>query len=611
MKLPTLLALGAVLLNSQAVRAQGGAAPSKPATKTSIFCLHGCGSSRVKDIPIDNKTQKGEKFAGPLTIKATHLNPLRYSYKWQSDVTYTAAPDLWSKLTNIGTPQPASKEATAPTSKTTAPQANLPGSAARAELKVRGLKAVVKPKEPAISPETAALLDKVDKLTIAAKVASDKANDAITGIDDGLKTQITTDFGEVTKQVVSANASTTAVGLAGADLLVLLRGVTWSSTSSDVDKYLSAAPEYKFVAGVSAQWPDSQAIATLQRSADDRKASLNSKKGGFDTASPALLADLIVSQRDLETTLGDLNSQSRKIPTDKPTEAQDLKDATDSVQTRLGEVRQAQIDLRDASEMLTWAITQNNSMETALANLDTSGDKYKSFQAAQAKVLEWHHRMIQLKQEIEDYRNDPDHRQDPFSTTFAAGCDYTFSTTKQNAIKLTQIDELPDKSAIAPADVLSVTIECASPFTVSAGVEFSGIPTREFAIHPVAKPAGSTTTVNEFVLTSQSHVHPLPIGMVSARFSEVSENVSFHVSLGISGNFNSQNSGGSSAEFLIGPSIAIFRTMFLTPGLHIGKKSALGDGFVVGNPAPANVTSPPLSTAYTTGFGFAITFTKP
>ncbi len=65
MKRYILLAVGVVLLSSQALRAQGGAGPSKPAkaaTKKSIFCAHGCGSSKVRDIPIDNKTQKGEKL---------------------------------------------------------------------------------------------------------------------------------------------------------------------------------------------------------------------------------------------------------------------------------------------------------------------------------------------------------------------------------------------------------------------------------------------------------------------------------------------------------------------------------------------------------------------
>ena len=172
-------------------------------------------------------------------------------------------------------------------------------------------------------------------------------------------------------------------------------------------------------------------------------------------------------------------------------------------------------------------------------------------------------------------------------------------------------DQLPDKSAVAPATVLSVTVECASPFNVSAGVAFSTIPDREYAIQPVATPPGSTTTTNQFALTADSSFHPLALGMVSARLCEPNEIIAFHLSFGLAGNFKSQNAGGSSAEFLIGPSISLFRTMFITPGLHIGRKTVLADGYTVGSPVPSNVTTPPLQSSYKPAFGLAITFTKP
>jgi hypothetical protein len=113
------------------------------------------------------------------------------------------------------------------------------------------------------------------------------------------------------------------------------------------------------------------------------------------------------------------------------------------------------------------------------------------------------------------------------------------------------------------------------------------------------------------VYTTHSNFHPLPIAMVSARLCEPNEKISIHASFGLSGNFNSDSNGGSSAEFLFGPSIALFRTMFITPGLHIGRQASLADGFNVGNPAPPNVTTAPVQTSYKPGFGLAITFTKP
>jgi hypothetical protein len=155
------------------------------------------------------------------------------------------------------------------------------------------------------------------------------------------------------------------------------------------------------------------------------------------------------------------------------------------------------------------------------------------------------------------------------------------------------------------------TITCASPFTVSGGVEFSTIPNREFAI---VKSAGgaNNTSVSKFGYSSQSSFHPLPVAIVHARIWESqSQKFAFHISAGASGNIQGQNSGGSSAEFLTGGSLSFFRTMFVTAGLHVGTKTSLAGGFKVGDTVPSDVTTVPTTKSYTTGFGIAITFTKP
>ena len=209
------------------------------------------------------------------------------------------------------------------------------------------------------------------------------------------------------------------------------------------------------------------------------------------------------------------------------------------------------------------------------------------------------------------YSKTPSEGPNPFSTQIEADCEFALSRTKQTTVTLVQTDLLPGSTSTTPTTVLSVIVECTSPFTISAGVAFSTVRQKEFAIQPVATPPNSTTTTNQFVATNNSAFHPLPLAMAHARFAEPNETVAFHVSLGIAGNFQSQNSGGSSAAFLIGPSISLFRTMFFTPGVMIERKAELGSGFKVGQVAPPNVTTAPLQNSYTGGFGFAITFTKP
>jgi hypothetical protein len=219
--------------------------------------------------------------------------------------------------------------------------------------------------------------------------------------------------------------------------------------------------------------------------------------------------------------------------------------------------------------------------------------------------------MENLQRLWQAYSKTPSEGPNPFSMLIDSDCEFAFSRTKQTAVTLVQTDLLPGSTSTSPTNVLSVIVECTSPFTISAGVAFSAIRQKEFAIQPVATTPGSTTTTNQFVATNNSAFHPLPLAMAHARFAEPNETVAFHVSLGIAGNFQSQNSGGSSAAFLIGPSVSLFRTMFFTPGVLIAQKAELGSGFKVGQPAPPNVTTPPLQNSYTAGFGIAITFTKP
>lgn len=154
-------------------------------------------------------------------------------------------------------------------------------------------------------------------------------------------------------------------------------------------------------------------------------------------------------------------------------------------------------------------------------------------------------------------------------------------------------------------------LTCASPFTISAGVEFSTIPSREFGI---IKSAGgpNNTSINTFGLTSDSAFHPLPIALAHARLWESpSHKLAAHATAGASGNIQGQNSGGSSAEFLIGGSLSFFRTMFISLGLHVGTESTLAGGFKVGQTVPTDISSVQVSKSYTKGVGIAITFTKP
>lgn len=195
-------------------------------------------------------------------------------------------------------------------------------------------------------------------------------------------------------------------------------------------------------------------------------------------------------------------------------------------------------------------------------------------------------------------------------------CGNIFNQSSTTTVSLKTYDETATLAGNLTApnaqqDKNFFSLTCASPFAVSAGVEFSTIPSSEFAIVKSSGGTGSTS-INKFGYSSNSSFHPLPVAIAHVRIWESqNQKYAFHVSAGASGNIQGQNSGGSSAEFITGGSFSFFRTMFLTAGLHIGTRNSLAGGFKIGDTVPSDVTTVPVSKSYTTGFGLAITFTKP
>ena len=194
-------------------------------------------------------------------------------------------------------------------------------------------------------------------------------------------------------------------------------------------------------------------------------------------------------------------------------------------------------------------------------------------------------------------------------------CGILFNKNQQITLKLIIADRISvfDDQMPQPQtkDALLI-VECGSPFSISAGAGFSMIKNREFAIVKSAPALGNTTSVNEFGTTSDSIITPYPIAIAHVRLYEWDKHrYGLHFSFGVGANFQGDNSGGTSAEFLTGLSLSFLRTIYVTAGVDIGKKSKLSGGFDVGDTVPTDITTPPVSSSYKPGFGFAVTFTKP
>jgi len=204
---------------------------------------------------------------------------------------------------------------------------------------------------------------------------------------------------------------------------------------------------------------------------------------------------------------------------------------------------------------------------------------------------------------------------DDFTRQFEVNCPVLFNKNRQVALRLVSTDRVPtlDLQAMSTTTRDNIlVVQCGSRFSISAGVAFSAIPDTEFAIVKGTVVAPATTSTNRFGILSDPNIHPLPMAIAHARLADAADHrVAFHASFGVGVNVRSQSSGGSSPEFLLGPSISFLRTIFITGGAEIGKSTGLAGGFHVNDTVPSDVTAPQIISSYTTHWGFAVTFTKP
>jgi len=190
-------------------------------------------------------------------------------------------------------------------------------------------------------------------------------------------------------------------------------------------------------------------------------------------------------------------------------------------------------------------------------------------------------------------------------------CTLFGNQNKNVAATLSRIDLLPtfDGLPAATADLPNptITVTCSSPISVSAGVEFSFLKNSTFDVIP-SGPAGT----NQFGITSTANISPIPLGMVHGRLWESTDHkIGLYAGFGVGAHTQDAGAGGSAAEFLAGIGVGLLHTMFITPGWHLGKVAALNGGYKTGDTVPTGVTAAPVKSNYASGFGLALTFTKP
>jgi len=556
----------------------------------------------IKKYDLGNATYKSEKVRCPRTIEATHLNVLRYGYAWNSEVTFDKAPDLWGGLVGVAAPadtktaaKPAAKPAVVPSDKTPQQIEEQERSACKGD-----------PKNPFGSGDSlfcsarglAARIERESEL--GARRITDQVAEQRSGIQVLINRTI--------------NPAFRAVKDAGADLQNLLK-----DSSGDPEKVKQAlaerlTPHSLFLLGVEATWPHDD-VSTKRAAAGTLVAEIavitvaarrNFAQNSADVSS--LEGRLRSESSSLEQQLAKIETGVQRDNKKNATASQTLKDKIAADDNALALLSAAKTAMASDLDDLDYATKEADKTLTVLDDVSDTSTKYAQFRDARNELARWKGRMAALAAGLNE------NIEAAFSSRHSADGEFAFSQTKKTALTLTRTDLMPGAKDAKAETVLDVTVECTLPFTISAGVAFSSLSQREFAIVPSKDPNNPNNVINKFESTATSSFHPLPLGMIHARVWEGGgrwQNLGLHASFGMAGNFRSQNSGGSDVEFLVGPSVSLFRAMFLTPGLHIGHKVSLGGGFNEGDIVPASITQPPLQKSYKLGFGLAITFAKP
>ena len=240
-------------------------------------------------------------------------------------------------------------------------------------------------------------------------------------------------------------------------------------------------------------------------------------------------------------------------------------------------------------------------LQTQLNNLKSNSTQGTAFRDAQNKLRLWKPILIGVR----------DGGTAGFKRIVKVGCSFAFDSNKETKIKIVKRDRLADANT-APASEEIVTVVCSSPLTVSAGFGFSNVEEREFVFVPSTKAVttnGQTTqtVINRFGFKNNSSFRTLPVLLLNTRFWEPNDTFAFHASTGAAVDIKT-GQGGTDLEFIVGPSISFRRSLFITPGLHIGRVPKLAGGFSLDEEVPTGISEPPVEKSWKRAFVTTFTY---
>jgi hypothetical protein len=547
---------------------------------------------------------------GSTTIFADNLNVVRRGYKIGGVATVTSPPT--ADLGTLGTPA-APKTSTTdpkqPTKKQTPSHAVVPAQAVPAHRPRNRAGRVTSESLSTVDPKVIEFSKNTKKLLDEVGAYYQQVQNLKTSIDK-IRNEENIDSGHIEEStaILRSGATSLASLLDRSDQLLVA-----------VDHPLFDAAVNKLVADGSAlsvayseDWPVSrQQVA-------DRKAELIPITDQLKTLKAAL-------------------ADSRKSADDLKAGAPPIQH--DWSQASLDSYNDAAADLAQVFKILGIRDTDIKPADDDIKRLSTSADSFSpgstdglAFDKLHQTLASWYDYLKPLDTALQAYSKRTDQTipepKDPLSLSLDVRCEnftaektvtvVSLTASADNIVELTPVmtkgngKSAPATSDPKPTSQKLVTVTCETPIIIAVGVGFSSIPDNEFSIQQIGSTtnaSGVSVPTNVFSQTTNSNFHPVPLAAVHTGLGFWG-NIPIYASIAIAANIKSQNSGGSGAEYLIGPSIGLFRYSFLTAGLYVGRQTILAAGFKPGDPVPTGVTAPPLSTSYQPGFGLAISFSK-
>jgi len=577
-------------------------------------------AEKVKEYNMASQTYTGEVLHRNTKVRATNLNTIRYRYGFASVLTVNPAPALSGVLQTLptspssvapnqlkGAVATAATDTSGTSSSTVASKRALQDRQSNELLKLHGGVAVSDPFAP-----IANVIHRGSEARQAYGVMHDdwkRQHDFFEGPIISLSDRVSA----LQSLQADTNTSISRVTQGKAALVAYLANSRDPSDQLVEDLKVQLTPTSAMQTGASATWADFSDINQVQAALANlvREFAIEaSKLSGYALTELPLIQSsrtaLIKIQSDLQDAYADF--QEHHAPTMKQKAAFDSENQ--ALAALIIEAADDYASLAQLPARVETATTQNSDALSAVSLLLPTSAQYSAFLAAREELSAWRDRMSQAVVQYTAFQADRS-KPNPFAIDAKAFCDASAPGGSSNKLILSRVELTPGVANPASVQVLAITIDCATPFVISAGVLFSTIPDFEYETVPTPTVGGVASTTNTIIQTSDSKFHPLPLALVNMRFKDFQkQNVSLYASFGIAANVRSQSAGGSSAEYLIGPSIGLYRTLLVTAGAHIGTEALVGKGYSVGGTVPTTITTVPINTPYTAGFGLGISYSK-